>query len=1087
MSITFGSESAFLTAGTFYISVAKLTPSSIVVAYRDNTDGHGEAIVGTISGITVTFNTPTEFLSADGVFYNSVAALDSSKFVVVYEDSSDADHGTARIGTVSGTTITFGNEVEFLASDGAAHNSVTAINASGFVVVYQDNADSNHGTAKFGTVSGTTITFGNEAEFLTADGAYYTSVATLDENKFVVAYRDGADSNHGTAKIGTVSGTTITFGAEAEFLAANGALSISVATLDETKFVVAYWDGADFNHGTVKIGTVSGTTITFGVETEFLSGTGSEHIYVITLDESTFIVLYYDTTDSGHGTAKIGTISGTSITFSEGVEFESGGAADYISAATLNSSKFAVAYRDQSTSNWGTVRIGSLPTEYIASGDLFIYGYNDITASGDLFIHGHTEYNTSDDLFINGYVETSGISTPSLFIHGHIDNSASGDLFVGGHNPLWASGDLYLIGPQQLTDSHDLFVHGHSDSIASGNLFIHGHKDITISGDLFIVGPRQIIDSNHLFIYGLNNAIVSGNLFIEGLIDTSGWTPSLFVHGQNAIQASGNLFIHGHEPIITSGNLFICGPELSTASGDLFIWGHNDINISGDLLINGHEPLITSGNLFIHGYEGIISSGDLLVKGHVDQNTSGDLITAGQDGVDTSGDLYIDSHETFIAFGDLFIHGPELLSISSDLFLHGYVNNVLSGNLFIYGHFDKAMSGNLFIHGDIDCSASDNLFIHGHDIIPVSGDLWIHGHNDIVAFNNLFTVGPRQIIVSNNFFIHGDIDISGIQTPSLFIHGHLEHNVLGHLFANGHEVISISGDLYMDGHESPDISGDLFVMGPQQIIASGDLLTWGHIDTSVSGELFIHGHMDSSTSGNLYIWGHETVITSGNLFIHGHADNISSGDLFVHGHLGEATSGDLFIDGHIDISGISAPSLIIHGHQDIVASGDLYINGHKPIITSGYLFVHGNIEISGIPAPSLFIHGHIIDSGSIGLFIFGIEPLAQSIDWLLKSSDHYPQIIGTLENATSVTIQLWEVTDGQNALVTVVSSDCYQIGNTGRWAWSTANLPTYSTYQRQYFYIMTANHNNTFAGQFFLEVPEKAKWIYPRNYDEYLK
>ena len=112
--------------------------------------------------------------------------------------------------------------------------------------------------------------------------------------------------------------------------------------------------------------------------------------------------------------------------------------------------------------------------------------------------------------------------------------------------------------------------------------------------------------------------------------------------------------------------------------------------------------------------------------------------------------------------------------------------------------------------------------------------------------------------------------------------------------------------------------------------------------------------------------------------------------------------------------------------------------------------------------------------------------LARPLDWLLQTSDHFPQILGTLEGAASVNIQLWEITNGQNDLVSIVSSGCYQIGDTGRWAWSTANLPTYTTHQRQYFYIMIANSDGTFTGQFFLELPENAKWSSPENQSDYI-
>lgn len=113
--------------------------------------------------------------------------------------------------------------------------------------------------------------------------------------------------------------------------------------------------------------------------------------------------------------------------------------------------------------------------------------------------------------------------------------------------------------------------------------------------------------------------------------------------------------------------------------------------------------------------------------------------------------------------------------------------------------------------------------------------------------------------------------------------------------------------------------------------------------------------------------------------------------------------------------------------------------------------------------------------------------LARPFDWLLKTSDHNPQTIGTFDLvASSVNIEVWDVTDGQNSAVSLVSSGCYAIGNTGRWGWSTMNLPASQGHAKHYYYVMTSNLMETFGGQFILDLPERAKWIHPTNQDDYI-
>ena len=87
-------------------------------------------------------------------------------------------------------------------SGGASQTIVERINNINFAVFYQDEADSNHGTIRIGTIEDTDITFGDETEFLSTNGVNYISFGTLSVDKLVVAYTDVADSNHGTAKIG---------------------------------------------------------------------------------------------------------------------------------------------------------------------------------------------------------------------------------------------------------------------------------------------------------------------------------------------------------------------------------------------------------------------------------------------------------------------------------------------------------------------------------------------------------------------------------------------------------------------------------------------------------------------------------------------------------------------------------------------------------------------------------------------------------------------------------------------------------------------------------------------------------------------
>ena len=134
--------------------------------------------------------------------YISVSALDSTHFVVGYQDSGNSYYGTAIIGTISGSTISYSSEYVFN-SAATYYISVSALDSTHFVVGYCDSGNSSYGTAIIGTISGSTISYGSEYVFNQASTSYI-SVSALDSTHFVVGYRDGGNSYYGTAIIGTL-------------------------------------------------------------------------------------------------------------------------------------------------------------------------------------------------------------------------------------------------------------------------------------------------------------------------------------------------------------------------------------------------------------------------------------------------------------------------------------------------------------------------------------------------------------------------------------------------------------------------------------------------------------------------------------------------------------------------------------------------------------------------------------------------------------------------------------------------------------------------------------------------------------------
>ena len=222
------------------------------------------------------------------------------------------------------------------------------------VIAYQDSGNANFGTAIVGTVSGTSISFGTAVVFESANSTYISATFDSLNNKIVIAYRDVGNSGYGTVIAGTVSDTSISFETSVVFESASS--NYISATFDSlnNKIVIAYQDSGNANFGTAIVGTVSGTSISFGTAVVFESANSTYISATFDSLNNKIVIAYRDVGNSGYGTVIAGTVSDTSISFETSVVFESA-SSNYISATfdSLNN-KIVIAYLDEGNSGYGT-------------------------------------------------------------------------------------------------------------------------------------------------------------------------------------------------------------------------------------------------------------------------------------------------------------------------------------------------------------------------------------------------------------------------------------------------------------------------------------------------------------------------------------------------------------------------------------------------------------------------------------------------------------------------------------------------------------------------------------------------------------
>ena len=372
--IPLGSEVVAASSEAQYCRVAydPINANKFVMAYQDEGNStYGTAVVGTVSGSSISFGTPVVF-NSDGTTYVDIAfdQVTANKIVCIYRDggsTSPTEAGTAIVGTISGTSLSFGTEVMYDSACGntkAMKVKFDPNNANKCVIVYRP-ALCAKGTAIVGTVSGTGISFGTPVDFWsTSSSDNDVSFDPNTANKFVVTYKDSGNSSYGTGIVGTLSGTSISFGTGVVFESAGiGDVNVVSDLNNANKYGISYMDFGNSEYGTAIVATVSGTSISFGTPVVFESAAMGN--IGMSWDENLekCIIVYEDKGNSDYGTVVIGTISGTSISFASAIVIVSSDT-NYITCSfdPNTSGKFVCGYEDVDNSGYPTAILGQLST-----------------------------------------------------------------------------------------------------------------------------------------------------------------------------------------------------------------------------------------------------------------------------------------------------------------------------------------------------------------------------------------------------------------------------------------------------------------------------------------------------------------------------------------------------------------------------------------------------------------------------------------------------------------------------------------------------------------------------------------------------
>lgn len=399
--------------------------TNTILAVFSNSGGNATAIVGTcnFTNNTITWGS----VSTVGSGY-STSSMDvvwdtiASRFVVVVANSTST--GVAAVPVISGTSITSWSEATFQSNWVAQLRIVNCPAQSCNIVCYSiESGAAFYGAACVISGSGTTINVGAVANFSGTTSYIQSPDLTWDNNaqRVVISYRNNGPFAQ-RAVVGTVSGTSLSFGSEVVVTTYNSAPRFMVYDVPSTRVVIGYTNSAGTN-SVYSICTVSGSTITIGAQQNLLPAGGTVTIRSYSRVSGSSFVLATLASNGANMIYYSASVSGSALSVSGAVNSGTTASSNSMSATAYSTSskRYVQLYQISTSSNPGNTMILSQSN----------MGVTFLGFSAASYTNGQTA--TINTIGGTNTAQTS--LTPGSFYYvtpaGAISTSSSGNVFAG--------------------------------------------------------------------------------------------------------------------------------------------------------------------------------------------------------------------------------------------------------------------------------------------------------------------------------------------------------------------------------------------------------------------------------------------------------------------------------------------------------------------------------------------------------------------------------------------------------------------------------------------------------------------------------
>ena len=270
-----GSATSITSGNTNYLAMAYSTADDKFLAVF-NDGSHAYSTIGTYSSGSpgsYTWATPVKFRSANYNLINFSIAYspDDDKFLITAQHVDDNNMGTSFVTEIDsgGTTVTMQAPVVFYSysSYGVIDTAVVYdTNENKFLVTYVDGFSDGFVRAKVGSLSGSTISYGSELE-VDNSNQYYACVLDYSptDQKSLVSFCMNTSNLY--SRVLTISGTSVTAGSVSSAWTTGTNYIAQCYDSSQNKFLFTYRASATKSRAL----TISGTSVSSGTETSIWS------------------------------------------------------------------------------------------------------------------------------------------------------------------------------------------------------------------------------------------------------------------------------------------------------------------------------------------------------------------------------------------------------------------------------------------------------------------------------------------------------------------------------------------------------------------------------------------------------------------------------------------------------------------------------------------------------------------------------------------------------------------------------------------------------------------------------------------------